>query len=45
MFTRINDIPVWGEHDEATLAQIQRCARDEQVARAALMADGQKGYS
>ena len=45
MFKIINDIPVWGEHDEATLAQIQRCAGDEQVAGAALMADGHKGYS
>jgi tRNA-splicing ligase RtcB len=45
MFKIINDIPVWGEHDDATLSQIQRCAADEQVAGAALMADGHKGYS
>src|SRR4051812_10610178 len=45
MFKIINDIPVWGEHDEATLAQIQRCAGDDTVAGAALMADGHKGYS
>lgn len=41
----INDIPVWGEHDAATLAQIRRCAADDDVAAAALMADGHKGYS
>jgi hypothetical protein len=45
MFKIVNDIPVWGQHDDATLAQIQRCAHDEQVAGAALMADGHKGYS
>lgn len=41
----IDGIPVWGEHDEATIAQIKRCAADEQVAGAALLADGHKGYS
>lgn len=41
----INDIPVWGEHDESTLAQIQRCAAHEHAAAAALMADGHKGYA
>ncbi len=45
MFKVIDGIPVWGEHDEATLAQIRRCAADETVAAAALMADGHKGYS
>ena len=45
MYKIINDIPVWGEHDDATLAQIQRCAGDDTVAGAALMADGHKGYS
>jgi tRNA-splicing ligase RtcB len=45
MFKIVNGIPVWGDHDQATLAQIQRCAADEQVAGAALMADGHKGYS
>jgi tRNA-splicing ligase RtcB len=45
MYKLVNGIPVWGEHDQATLAQIQRCAADEQVAGAALMADGHKGYS
>jgi len=45
MFKIINNLPVWGEHDEATLAQLQRCAGDENVAGAALMADGHRGYS
>lgn len=45
MYQLINGIPVWGEHDEATLNQIQRCAGDAEVAGAALMADGHKGYS
>lgn len=41
----IGGIPVWGEHDEATLAQIKRCASDPEAAGAALLADGHKGYS
>ncbi len=45
MYQIVNGIPVWGEHDEATLAQIKRCANDKEVAAAALMADGHKGYS
>src|SRR5438045_4355664 len=45
MYQLIDDIPVWGEHEESTLAQIRRCAADEQVARAALMADGHLGYA
>lgn len=45
MYRIISGIPVWGEHDEATLGQIQRCAADDTVAAAALMADGHKGYS
>jgi len=45
MYKVIKGIPVWGEHDEATLGQIQRCAANEAVAAAALMADGHKGYS
>jgi len=45
MFKIVNGIPIWGEHDEATIAQINRCASDEQVAAAALMCDGHKGYS
>ncbi|HET9221399.1 MAG TPA: RtcB family protein [Roseiflexaceae bacterium] len=45
MHKLVNGIPIWGQHDDATLAQIQRCAADEQVAGAALMADGHKGYS
>jgi tRNA-splicing ligase RtcB len=45
MYKLVNGIPVWGEHDDATLEQIKRCAADEQVASAALMADAHKGYS
>ncbi|MDP9350923.1 MAG: RtcB family protein, partial [Chloroflexota bacterium] len=45
MYTLINNIPVWGQHEEGTLAQIQRCASDDQVGAAALMADGHLGYS
>lgn len=45
MFQLVGDIPVWGDHDEATVAQIQRCATDPHAAGAALMADGHKGYS
>src|SRR3954452_4986437 len=45
MFERFNNIPVWGEHDQATLAQIASCAADAEVAGAALMADGHRGYS
>ncbi len=41
----VDGIPVWGEHDEATLGQIRRCAADDRVAAAALMADGHRGYS
>lgn len=37
-------ITIWGEHDEATLAQIRRSASPDIVARAALCADGHKGY-
>jgi tRNA-splicing ligase RtcB len=45
MFQLVGNIPVWGDHDEATLAQIQRCTQDPSAAGAALMADGHKGYS
>ena len=45
MYTNVNGIPVWGQHDEGTLSQIQRCATDPRVAAAALMADGHRGYS
>lgn len=43
MYQNINGIPVWGEHDEATIAQITRIAQDERAAGAALMAEGTKG--
>jgi tRNA-splicing ligase RtcB len=41
----VDGIPVWGEHDERTLAQIKRCADHESAVGAALMADGHLGYS
>ena len=41
----VGGIPVWGDHDESTIGQIKRCADDERVAGAALMADGHKGYA
>ena len=34
MYQLIDGIPVWGAHDEATLAQIRRCASDAPVAAA-----------
>ncbi len=42
---RIGNIPVWNVPDPDAVRQIQRCARDEGVAGAALMADHHKGYS
>lgn len=45
MYKLINNIPVWGEHEEGTLKQIQRSASDDRVGGAALMADGHLGYS
>jgi len=40
-----DEIVVFGEHDEATLAQIRRSAAHEAVVAAALCADGHKGYA
>ena len=40
----VEDIKIFGEHDEATLAQIKRSAAHEAVAGAVLCADGHKGY-
>ncbi len=42
---KVDNIPIWGDHDEKTIAQIRRCAADEHVAGAALMADGHLGYA
>jgi tRNA-splicing ligase RtcB len=39
----IENIPVWGEHEDKTLAQIKTCAATAD--RAALMADGHLGYA
>ena len=41
----VDDIPVWGEHDEKTIEQIKRVAADERAVGAALMADGHLGYA
>ncbi len=38
MVTIIDDLPVWGEPDPASVAQIKRCV-DEHAAGGALMAD------
>ena len=39
----IGSIPVWGEHEDKTLGQIQTCAATAD--RAAPMADGHLGYA
>src|SRR5580692_3583220 len=39
----MGNIPVWGEHEEKTLSQIQTCAATAD--KAALMADGHLGYA
>ncbi len=39
----MDNIPVWGEHEEKTLGQIRTCAA--LADRAALMADGHLGYA
>lgn len=41
----LEDIPVWGEHDDKTVEQIKRVAADERAVGAALMADGHLGYA
>ncbi len=41
----LDGIPIWGEHDQGTIDQIRRCAADERVVGAALMADGHLGYA
>jgi tRNA-splicing ligase RtcB (3'-phosphate/5'-hydroxy nucleic acid ligase) len=41
----IDSIIRFGDHDEATLSQIQRSSAHEAVAGAALCADGHKGYA
>src|SRR5690606_16680408 len=44
-FTLWERYPVFGVHDEDTLAQLKRCAEAGRAVGAALMADGHKGYS
>lgn len=41
----IDGVAVWGDHEQATIEQIKRCAADEHVAGAALLSDGHLGYS
>ena len=39
----MGNVPVWGEHEEKTLSQMQTCAATAD--KAALMADGHLGYA
>ena len=41
----IENIVIKGDHDEATIRQIQNCASAEEASHAALAADGHKGYN
>lgn len=41
----IEDIKIFGEHDERTLGQIRRCAAHPSVREAVLAADGHLGYA
>ena len=43
--TRVEDVPVFGPPDEASVRQILTCRRSQQAVGAALMADHHKGYS
>ena len=38
-------ITIWGDHEPKTITQIERCANDDRVVRAALCADGHLGYA
>ncbi len=38
-------IAIWGEHEQATIEQIKRCAADEHVVGAALLSDEHLGYA
>jgi len=38
-------IAIWGDHEAKTITQIERCAKDDRVVRAALCADGHLGYA
>src|SRR5438270_10206374 len=38
-------VKIFGQHDEATVEQLQRCAAAEEAAPAVLCADGHLGYS
>lgn len=41
----VDGIPVWGEPDAGSLAQIKRCVEGPRAVSGALMADHHKGYS
>jgi len=41
----VDGIPVWGEPDASSLAQIKRCVEGPHAVSGALMADHHKGYS
>ena len=40
-----NELKIFGNHDEKTIAQIKRCTESQEVVRGAIMADGHLGYS
>jgi tRNA-splicing ligase RtcB len=40
-----DEIAIWGDHEAKTIKQIERCAQDDRVVRAALCADGHLGYA
>ncbi len=41
----MNDIRIFGEHEQRVIDQLARCAAVEEGARAVLCADGHLGYS
>ncbi|HEX8083151.1 MAG TPA: RtcB family protein [Solirubrobacteraceae bacterium] len=41
----MTDIRIFGDHDEKTIAQLERCVTAEEGARGVLCADGHLGYS
>ena len=41
----IDGVAVWGDHEQATIEQIKRCAADKRVVGAALLSDGHLGYA
>jgi tRNA-splicing ligase RtcB len=41
----VTDVRIFGDHDEKTIAQLERCVTAEEGARGVLCADGHLGYS